>query len=70
MRKTYNKFGQCVLLAGTGKTLTNREIYTKVYISKEDIDETNWTEVDDSAVPVSDEITDTEALEILLGGTV
>lgn len=35
-----------------------------------EVNEANWTEVDDSDVPASDEITDTEALEILLGGGV
>lgn len=70
MYKTINKFEHFVLSAENGKTLHNGEIYTKVFVSHEDIDESNWTEVDDSAVPVSDEITDTEALEILLGGGV
>lgn len=70
MRKTKNYFGHYVLSADKGKTLHNGEIYTKVFVSQEDIEEANWTEVDDSAVPMSDEITDTEALEILLGGAV
>lgn len=70
MIKTQNKFGHYVLSADKGMTLFNGEIYTKVYISHDDIDETTWTDVDDSAAPVSDEITDTEALEILLGGAV
>jgi hypothetical protein len=70
MRKTKNCFGHYVLSADNGMTLFDGDIYTKVFVSQEDIDEVNWTEVDDSAVPMSDEITDTEALEILLGGAV
>ena len=70
MGKTQNSFGHYVLTAEKGMTLFYGETYTKVYISKEDIDDTKWTEVDASAVPASDELTDTEALEILLGGAV
>ena len=33
-------------------TLFDGEIYTKVFVYQEDIDETNWTEVDESEVPV------------------
>lgn len=70
MKKMKNTFGHFVLSSDKGMTLTNGEIYTKIYISNEDINEANWTEVDDSDVHASDEITDTEALEILLGGAV
>lgn len=52
MIKTTNDFGHYVLSADKGNTLHNGEIYTKVYISNADIDETNWIEVDDSTVPV------------------
>ena len=55
MRKNQNAFGHYVLSAEKGKTLYNGEIYTKVFVSQEDIDETKWAEVDDSAVPVIDE---------------
>ena len=55
MRKTLNKFNHCVLSAEKGKTLHNGEIYTKVLVSHEDIDEANWTEVEDSAVPIIEE---------------
>lgn len=68
MRKNQNHLGHCVLTAEAYKTLHNGEIYTKVYISHTDIDETAWTEVDDSAVPVDEELTDTEALAIIMGG--
>ena len=60
MTKTRNRFGQHVLTADKGKSLTNGEIYTLVYISKEDISESDWTEVDISEVPVMDE----EATEV------
>ena len=70
MHKIKNSFGQYALSADKGKTLYNGEIYTKVYISREDFDESAWVEVANSAVPVDDEIADTEALEILLGGAV
>lgn len=66
MIKTTNKFGHYVLSAEKGMTLTNGEIYTKVYISHEDIDESAWTEVDDSAVPVVDEEATTEDYEAAL----
>lgn len=52
MRKTKNCFGHYVLSADNGMTLFDGEIYTKVFVSQEDIDETNWTEVDESEVPV------------------
>lgn len=68
MRKSVNRLGQHILTADRGKTLTNGEIYTKIYISKNDIDESAWTEVDDSKVPVDDELTAEEALSIILGG--
>lgn len=68
MRKSINSFNHYVLSAEKGKTLFNGEIYTKVFVSQEDIGEANWREVDDSTVPVPEELTDTEALEILLGG--
>ena len=70
MIKTQNSFGHYVLTAKKGMSLFNGETYTKVYISKEDIDDAKWTEVDASAVPATDELTDTETLNILLGGTV
>ena len=68
MRKKQNHLGHYALSAEKGMTLHNGEIYTKVYISHADIDEANWTELDDSAVPVDEELTDTEALAIILGG--
>ena len=40
----------------------------KLYRKENDF--SNCTEVDESEIPVLDEITDTEALEILLGGGV
>lgn len=52
MRKNQNVFGHYVLSADNGMTLFDGEIYTKVFVSQEDIDETNWTEVDESEVPV------------------
>ena len=55
MCKNQNAFGHCVLSAEKGKTLYNGEIYTKVFVSCENIDEANWTEVDDSAVPVTED---------------
>ncbi len=70
MLKTINSFGHYVLSAEKGKTLFDGETYTKVFISHADIDETVWTEVEDSAVPAVEEITDTEALAILSGGGV
>lgn len=70
MKKIVNKLEQYTLTAEKGMTLTNGEIYTKIYISNEVVDTANWVEVEDSAVPVNDEITDTEALKILLGGAV
>ena len=70
MNKTQNIFQQFILSSGTGMTLTNGEIYTKIYISDTDIDESAWTEVDDSEIPAADfDLTAEEALEILLGGT-
>lgn len=70
MLKTINSFGHSVLSAEKGKTLFDGETYTKTFISYADIDETVWTEVEDSAVPAVEEITDTEALAILSGGGV
>lgn len=70
MHKTTNSFNQYVLKAEKGMTLTNGEIYTKMYISANEIDESVWTEVDDSEVPVNDELTDSEALAIITGGSV
>ena len=55
MVKTKNMFNHFVLSAERGKTLTDGAIYTKVYVSPVDIDEANWTEVDDSEVPVIEE---------------
>lgn len=70
MTKTQNSLGQYVIKADTGNILTNGEIYTLVYISDEDINESDWTEVDISEVPVNDEISDSEALAIITGGAV
>ena len=72
MTKTQNNFGQYVLSAEKGMTLTDGEIYTKVYISTVDIDETVWAEVNDAEVPViEEELTETEqkakAYDILMG---
>jgi hypothetical protein len=72
MTKTQNNFGQYVLSAEKGMTLTDGEIYTKVYISPVDIDETVWAEVNDAEVPVvEEELTETEqkakAYDILMG---
>lgn len=72
MTKTQNNFGQYVLSAEKGMTLTDGEIYTKVYISTGDIDETMWAEVNDAEVPViEEELTETEqkakAYDILMG---
>lgn len=55
MNKTKNQLGQYVLAADKGMTLTNGEIYTKIYISNEDINESDWSEVDESAVPKEEE---------------
>ena len=66
MRKNQNVFGHYVLSAEKGMTLHNGEIYTKVFVSQEDIDETNWTEVDDSEVPVIDEEPTAEDYETAL----
>lgn len=72
MIKTKNTFNHSVLSAERGKTLTDGEIYTKVYISTGDIDETVWAEVNDAEVPViEEELTETEqkarAYDILMG---
>ena len=72
MIKTKNTFNHFVLSAERGKTLTDGEIYTKVYISPVDIDETVWVEVDASEVPVEEEeLTEVEqkakAYDILMG---
>ena len=46
------------------------DTYTpKAYLFVES-DDAEWSEGDASTVPVTDEITDTEVLEILLGGAV
>ena len=66
MRKNRNSFGHFVLSAEKGKTLFDGEIYTKVFVSQEDIDEANWTEVDDSAVPVIEEEPTAEDYETAL----
>jgi hypothetical protein len=66
MLKTLNSFGHSALSADKGKTLYNGEIYTKIYISNKDIDETAWTEVDDSEVPVMDEEPTAEGYEAAL----
>lgn len=68
MIKKYNKHGHCVLTAEKGKFLRNGEIYTRIVICDGDIDESCWTEAELSEVPVRDELTDSEALEIILGG--
>lgn len=68
MLKKKNKLGHYMLTADRGMTLTDGEIYTKIYISGEDIDLSAWTEVEDSAVPENEELTDSEALAILVGG--
>ena len=60
------------LKAGNEKMLYNASIdtyTTKAYLFVES-EEAEWSEVDASTVPVTDEITDTEVLEILLGGAV
>lgn len=72
MIKTKNTFNHSVLSAERGMTLTDGEIYTKVYISTGDIDETVWAEVNDAEVPVEEEeLTETEqkarAYDILMG---
>ena len=66
MRKNINSFNHYVLSAEKGKTLHNGEIYTKVFVSQEDIDEANWTEVDDSEVPVIEEEPTAEDYEAAL----
>lgn len=70
MIKSINKFSHYVLKANKGMTLTNGKIYTKMHISANEIDESAWTEVDDSEVPVNDELTDSEALALITGGSV
>lgn len=72
MIKTKNTFNHFVLSAERGKTLTDGAIYTKVYVSPVDVDETVWTEVNDAEVPVvEEELTETEqkakAYDILVG---
>jgi hypothetical protein len=61
MKKTVNIYGQCVLTADKGKSLTNGEIYTKIYISNVDIDENMWSEIDDADVPAAEEPLDETA---------
>ncbi len=66
MRKYQNSFGHAVLSADNGKTLYNGEIYTKVFVSHVDIEESNWTEVDDDEVPIMDEAPTAEDYEAAL----
>lgn len=73
MKKTVNTYGQCVLTADKGKSLTNGEIYTKIYISNVDIDESQWAEIEDADVPAAEEPMDeteakAQAYDILTGG--
>ena len=69
MQKTQNAFGHYVITADKGKILTNGEIYTIAYISPSEINESNWTEIDISEVPTeNEEISDEEALSIIMGG--
>lgn len=70
MYKMKNVFGHYVLTAEKGKCLTNGKIYTLSYISNEDINESDWTEVNIADVPLDDEISDSEALAIITGGAV
>ena len=67
--RQYTIDGIIVLEPDDKKTLFNGETYSKmVMLGKNDKVE-NWWEVDDSDVPIEDEdIDDTEALNILLGG--
>lgn len=72
MHKGINSFGQYVLTADKGKSLTNGEIYTKVYISNVDIDESQWAEIDGADVPAAEEPADetaakAQAYDILTG---
>ena len=74
MRKTRNEFDHYVISAENGMTLHDGEIYTKIYISPVDIDESEWTEVNDSEVPVTEEeATETDlkakAYDIMMGVT-
>ena len=55
MLKTKNQFGHYVLSADKGKTLTDGEIYTLVCVSNEDINESDWTEIDIAEVPVTED---------------
>ena len=58
--------------ADDGKMLYNASIdaYTpKAYLFAE-TEESEWVEVDASVVPLEEELADTEALAILLGGAV
>lgn len=61
------------LKADEGKMLCNASIDTytpKAYLFAE-AEETEWMEVDESELPVEDEeLSDSETLEILLGGAV
>lgn len=68
MKKTKNNFGHYVITADKGKILTNGEIYTIVYISPSEINESTWTEINISEMPEEDEeILDEEALNIVMG---
>lgn len=68
MQKAQNAFGHYVVTADKGKILTNGEIYTIVYISPSEINETEWAEINISEVPIADEeISDSEALDIIMG---
>lgn len=55
MIKYVNGFGQHILTAEKGKVLTDGEIYALNYISNDANNESDWVEVDASAVPVEDE---------------
>lgn len=70
MKQTMNSFGHHVLTADEGKFLTDGVIFTKTYISVDPIDSSLWSEVDAAEVPQEDEISDTEALAIITGGSV
>ena len=55
MRKSQNSYGHHIISAENGMTLHDGESYTKIHISHEDIDASEWTEVKDSDVPVVDD---------------
>ena len=51
--------------ATAGKTLTNGEVYAKIVYLPDEAD--YWAEIPDSEVPdTSEDLTDTEALDIIL----